>query len=85
MPSLVYALCALTSAGCAVLLILGYRRQRSRLLLWSSLCFAGLFLNNMLLFIDLVLVPSIDLSPWRGIVGLVALLIFLYGLVWDTK
>jgi hypothetical protein len=85
MPSLVYALCALTSAGCAVLLIRGYRRQRSRLLLWSSLCFAGLFLNNLLLFIDLVLVPSIDLSPWRGFLGLAALLIFLYGLVWDTK
>jgi hypothetical protein len=85
MPSLVYALCALTSAGCAVLLIRGYRRQRSRLLLWSSLCFAGLFLNNMLLFIDLVLVPGVDLSIWRGFVGLGALLIFLYGLVWDAK
>jgi hypothetical protein len=85
MPSLVYALCAVTSAGCAVLLIRGYRRQRSRLLLWSSLCFAGLFLNNMLLFIDLVLVPSVDFSIWRGFVGLGALLIFLYGLVWDAK
>ena len=85
MPSLVSALCALTSAGCAVLLIRGYRRQRSRLLLWSSLCFAGLFLNNTLLFVDLVLARSIDLSAWRGFVGLASLLVLLYGLVWDTK
>jgi hypothetical protein len=85
MPSLVYALCALTSAGCAVLLIRGYRRRRSRLLLWSSVCFAGLFLNNTLLFIDLVLARSIDLSAWRGFVGLASLLVLLYGLVWDAK
>jgi hypothetical protein len=85
MPSLVYGLCALTSAGCAVLLIRGYRRQRSRLLLWSSLCFAGLFLNNTLLFIDLILARSIDLSAWRGFVGLGSLLVLLYGLVWDAK
>jgi hypothetical protein len=85
MPSLVYALCALTSAGCAVLLIRGYRRQRSRLLLWSSLCFAGLFLNNLLLFVDLVLAHSIDMSTWRSFVGLGSLLVLLYGLVWDAK
>jgi uncharacterized protein DUF5985 len=85
MASLVYALCALTSAGCAVLLIRGYRRQRSRLLLWSSVCFAGLFLNNTLLFIDLVLARSIDLSAWRGFVGLASLLVLVYGLVWDAK
>jgi hypothetical protein len=85
MPSLVYALCALTSAGCAVLLTRGYHRQRSRLLLWSGLCFAGLFLNNTLLFIDLVLARSIDLSALRGVVGLGSLVVLLYGLVWDAK
>lgn len=85
MASLVYALCAVTSAGCVVLLIRGYRRQRNRLLLWSSVCFAGLFLNNLLLFIDLVLAPSVDLSAWRGFTGLGALLVLLYGLVWESK
>jgi hypothetical protein len=48
-------------------------------------CFAGLFLNNTLLFIDLVLAPSVDLSAWRGFVGLASLLVLLYGLVWDAK
>jgi hypothetical protein len=81
----VYALCALTSAGCAVLLARGYRRQRTRLLLWSTLCFAGLALNNVLLFTDLVLVPSIDFSLWRGLTALASLLVLLYGLVWDRR
>jgi hypothetical protein len=85
MASVVYALCALTSAGCAALLVRGYRRQRSRLLLWSSLCFVGLFLNNSLLFVDLVLVESVDLSVGRGFVALGSLLVLLYGLVWDAK
>ena len=53
MAELVYGLCALTSAGCAALLFQGYRRSGTRLLFWSSLCFAGLALNNALLFVDL--------------------------------
>lgn len=85
MASLVYALCALTSAACATLLLRGFRRQRSRLLLWSSLCFVGLFLNNVLLFVDLVLAPTVDLSVWRGLLGMGAMLVLLYGLVWDAK
>jgi hypothetical protein len=51
----------------------------------ERLCFAGLFLNNTLLFVDLVVARSIDLSAWRGFVGLGSLLVLLYGLVWDTK
>ena len=85
MASVVYALCALTSAACALLLLRGYRRQPSRLLLWSTVCFAGLALNNGLLFADLVLVPFADLSVWRGLTGLGSLLILLYGLIWDRR
>lgn len=85
MPSVVYALCAVTSAVCAGLLARAYRRQQTRLLLWSTLCFAGLTLNNGLLFTDLVLVPSTDLSLWRGLTGLGSMLILLYGLIWDRR
>jgi hypothetical protein len=85
MPSVVYALCAVTSAVCAGLLARAYRRQRTRLLLWSTLCFAGLTVNNGLLFADLVLVPSTDLSLWRGLTGLFSMLILLYGLIWDRR
>ena len=85
MPSIVYALCAVTSALCAWLLARAYRQQRTRLLLWSTLCFAGLTVNNGLLFADLVLVPSMDLSLWRGLTGLGSMLILLYGLIWDRR
>jgi hypothetical protein len=48
MAETVYILCALTSLACAVLLVRGYRRTPSRLLLLSSFCFVGLALNNAL-------------------------------------
>jgi hypothetical protein len=85
MASVVYALCALTSLGCACLLLRGYFRRPTRLLMWSTACFVGLAVNNGLLFADLVVVPAIDLSLWRGLSGLAALLILLYGLIWDRK
>jgi hypothetical protein len=85
MASVVYALCALTSAGCAMLLVRGYARQRTPLLLWSSLCFVGLAVNNVLLYADLVLVPDVDLSLWRGLTGMGSLMVLLYGLIWDRR
>lgn len=85
MASLVYALCALTSAACAILLVRGYARQRTRMLLWSSVCFVGLAVNNALLFADLVLVPTMDLSALRGLTGLASMSVLLYGLVWDRR
>ena len=86
MPETVYLLCAATSATCAILLLRGYRRQRSRLLLWSSLCFVLLALNNILLFIDLIVVPtSLDLSLWRGATALAGVSVLLFGLIWESK
>jgi hypothetical protein len=85
MAEFVYTLCAATSIICAVLLIRSFRRTRTPLLLWSSLCFAGLALNNMLLLIDLVFVPAVDLSILRGSVALAGLLVLLFGLVWESR
>jgi len=85
MAEAVYLLCAITSVTCAGLLIRSFRHTRARLLLWSSLCFTGLALNNILLFVDLVIVPSVDLSIWRGSAALGGLLILLLGLVWESK
>ena len=82
--SIVYALCALTSIACAVLLLRGYRRSGVRLLLWSGLCFAGLALNNVLLFID-VRVVDVDLSLWRTIPAVAGVIVLLYGLIWETR
>ncbi len=84
MAEVVYALCALTSVLCAVLLIRGYRSSRLRLSLWTSLCFAGLALNNVLLFVDRIVVPDVDLQLLRTLVALIAMLPLLFGLVWDS-
>ena len=84
MPSLVYALCALTSVVCATLLVRSYRQQRERLLLWSALCFCGLAINNLLLFVDLVLVPATDLAIYRNFAAAGALALLLVGLIWDA-
>jgi hypothetical protein len=81
----VYVLCALTSLGCAALLLRSYLRSRTRLLLWSSLCFAGLAVNNVALFVDLVVMPSIDLSLVRNMAALSALSLLIFGLVWDSR
>ena len=79
-------LMALGDVTCAWLLLRSYARSRVRLLLWSGVCFAGLTVNNVLLFIDRILLPStVDLGTWRLLAALVALLPLLYGLVWEDQ
>jgi hypothetical protein len=85
MAEIVYILCMLTSAGCAFLLLRSYQQTRTRLLLWSSVCFIGLALNNFLLFIDLVVVPdSVSLLIIRNLTAFAALSTLVYGLVMDS-
>jgi hypothetical protein len=83
MAAVIYLLCAATALACAALLMRNYRRTRHRILLWSSLCFAGMFLNNLLLVLDRVFLPEVDLSTLRLGSALLALLPLLYGLVWE--
>lgn len=84
MAEAVYILCTLTSLACTLLLFNGYRRGGARLLFWAALCFAGLTVNNLLLFVDLVMVPEVDLSVARSAIALVALFVLIYGLVWES-
>jgi hypothetical protein len=83
MAEAIYALCALASLVCALLLVRGYLRSRLRLILLACLCFGGLALNNVLLFVDLVLVPQLDLSVLRSLVAVASLLVLVVGLVWE--
>jgi hypothetical protein len=86
MAEIVYVLCAATSALCALLLIRSYRLSKSRLLLWSSLCFVGLAINNALLVLDLLVIgPELDLSLWRQGTALGSLLLLIIGLVWEAR
>jgi hypothetical protein len=45
----------------------------------------GLTISNILLFIDLVVFPQIDLSLWRSLATLIALIVLIYGLIWDAN
>ena len=84
--SAVYLLCLATSAACAVLLARSYARTRARLLLWSSLCFAFLALNNLIVVFDILVFPTqADLSLWRLAASLVAVGVLLYGFIWESE
>lgn len=85
MAEAVYLLCAATSSLCALLLLRGYARTGTRLLLWSGLCFTGLALNNTVLVVDLIIVPDIDLSTWRLVPAVLGVALLLYGLIWESK
>ena len=84
MGLLVYALCAITSLICAVMLLRAYQRTRVRLLLWSGLCFACFTLNNVVLIIDVRILPERDLSVIRTLPSLLGIALLLYGLVWES-
>jgi hypothetical protein len=83
--TIVYALCALTSVLCALLLLRGWMRSRVRLLLWSGLCFAGLAVSNVVLFVDVRVLPDTDLSLFRTIPAICGVATLIYGLVWETR
>lgn len=85
MAAVVYFLCAATSVACAVLLLRSWHASRVRLLMWSALGFTGLAANNVLLFVDRVVVPDRDLTLVRDVSGLAALAVLLFGLIWESK
>ena len=85
LETVIYLLCVITSLLCAYLLARAYLRGRAKLLVWSSLCFALLALNNFVLAVDLLLLPGIDLSIVRLITALLAVGVLLYGFIWEAS
>jgi hypothetical protein len=83
--TLVYALCALTSLLCAVLLLRAYVHARVRLLFWSAVGFTGLAITNALVFADFVIVPDFDLSLIRAATACAAITVLLLGLLWEGE
>lgn len=83
MGQVTYLLCALTSMACFGLLIRSFLKTRVRLLLWCSLCFFFFSVQNVLLFIDFILVPEISMIFWRTVIGFVGATILLLGLIWE--
>lgn len=84
MAAVIYSLCALTSITCLVLLWRSWRASGARLLFWSALCFAALSVNNVLLVLDRVVWPvEVNLAMPRLVAALIAVLLLLFGLVWE--
>ena len=84
MAAVIYSLCALTSITCFVLLWRSWRASGSRLLFWSAACFAALSVNNVLLVLDRIVFPvEVDLTTWRLAAALAAVLLLLFGLIWE--
>jgi len=74
----------LVSGLCAVLLLRAYRSVHMRLLLWAGLCFAGLSIANALVVTDLFVIPDLDLYRWRLGVAAAAMLLLVYGLIFES-
>jgi hypothetical protein len=82
----IYLLCAATSLLAAVMLLRQYRRRRSTLLLWSVVAFTGLAVSNVLVYVDLVLLPTtVDLALIRAGVSAASMLALVYGLIWEAN
>lgn len=81
-----FVLAIATSLACTVLLFRGYLQTQLRILLWSALCFVCLTANNLLLFIDLVVLPAgVDLRALRHATALVGMLFLLYGFIRESE
>lgn len=82
----VYIFGFLVTLACGVLLFRAWAAVRKRLLLWSAVCFCGLAISNLLVFFDLVVFPTqVDLYPARLITAAIAMLILMYGLIWEGQ
>lgn len=84
-PTLLYGLCMLTALMCAWLLLQAYQRTHYRLLFWCSMFFSIAALNNVLLVVDKLVVPGIDLTVYHYAVALVGLFVLLPGLILERE
>ena len=83
---ILYLLAVLTCLACTVMLARGYMRTGEGLLLWSTLCFVGLSISNVLLFFDVIVFPTqVDLRLWRVGATFVGLVFLLYGFIWESE
>lgn len=85
MAPIVYLLCGASSLACAILLLRRHRIARSRFLLLSAVCFTGLALSNTLLFVDLVVLPHVDLIVYRNLLSFVSTTVMTWAFIWESR
>lgn len=85
LPNLVYLLCFLTSALCAVLLVRQYAASRTPVLLWSAVCFVFLALSNLIVVIDKSVLTETTFRTPRLLLTLIAVAVLLFGFIWEAE
>ena len=75
------SLAVLTCLACMALFSSAYAKSGVRLLFWSAACFFFLTANNVLLFIDVVIDPEMDLRVWRFVTALCGVGMLVVGFV----
>ena len=81
---LLILLALLTSFVSTVLLFRSYFSSRLDILLWTALCFVGLSVNSFVLFVDVVLLPDVDLRLLRLVASLAGMLFLIFGFIRET-
>lgn len=59
--------------------------MRRKLLLWSGLCFALLTVSNLFKIGDLLIFFDTDLYSYRLGSAVLAMLLLIFGLVWESQ
>ena len=85
MAELIYGLCTVLSLSIAVMLWRQQRRVPTRMIYWTALCFTGLALSNLLLVLDKLVFPELDLRVLRHSVSLLSIGLLLFGLVYEDE
>jgi hypothetical protein len=85
LPTVIYVLCFLTSVACAAMLGRSYAQSRNGMLLWSSISFGFLAVNNLVLVLDMVVWPTGDLRLLRLLLALAAAASLIWGFVWEIE
>jgi hypothetical protein len=80
-PGLVYILCAATSLGSAALLLRAALGNKAGLLFLSAFCFFAMAINNVLLYVNFVMLPEVDLLLAARLATVLAIVLLNIGLI----
>jgi hypothetical protein len=79
-----FAIVPLTSFACMALLLRSYFQTKRRILLWATLCFVAQTVANMLLFVDLIVLPDVDLRAIRHAIALAGMVFLVYAFITES-
>jgi hypothetical protein len=84
MAELIYGLCGVTGLTCAGLLLRSYRQNRLPMLFWTAVFFIAIAVSNVLLYVDVVVFPTVDMAVLRNGTSLIGAIALLYGLITES-